>query len=193
MAEALAGLSRVIVESHPALVGPRVDRLLDGARSASRTWGTVGAARSRDGPGDRAPGRARSTEQAVHAGTTSRRPPAALDDRGVALRVFLLISPPFVPVARAGRLAAAFGGRGLLLRRLRRVAGAHAAGQWRDRRAGRRRIVPRARPRRHRAQLRAGPDHAQGRGRVFVDLWDLERFAHGPRTTSPRGAIASRP
>src|SRR6185503_11462004 len=28
VAEALSGLSRVIVESHPALVGPRVDRLL---------------------------------------------------------------------------------------------------------------------------------------------------------------------
>ena len=51
VAAALAGLSRVIVESHPALVGPRVDRLLasldapsrpadaDGRSSKSR-WGS---------------------------------------------------------------------------------------------------------------------------------------------------------
>ena len=40
VAEALAGLSRVIVESHPALIGPRVDRLL----------GSLARRRSSDGP-----------------------------------------------------------------------------------------------------------------------------------------------
>ena len=36
-------------------------------------------------------------------------------------------------------------------------------------------------------------DHARGRGRVFVDLWDLERFADLPRPASRRGAIACTP
>ena len=53
VAAALAGLSRVIVESHPALVGPRVDRLLGVARAPSRIDATDrAAARSRDGARD---------------------------------------------------------------------------------------------------------------------------------------------
>ena len=57
VAAALAGLSRVIVESHPALVGPRVDRLLDAlarqqparaARASSRSrWGSRPRIRTR--------------------------------------------------------------------------------------------------------------------------------------------------
>ena len=192
VAEALTGLSRVIVESHPALVGPRVDRLL--------------AALDRHrGPAPLAP------QLEVAMGLETAHPAAldrlnkrftlerfaqaarALDDRGVALRVFLLISPPFVPCTRAGRVAAAFGGRRLLLRRVRRVAGADAAGQWRDRRAGRLRMVPRAGPRRHRAQLRAGPE-------TCARPWTGVRRSLGPRavravphTARRRDAIASRP
>ena len=56
VAAALAGLSRVIVESHPALVGPRVDRLLgalaritgaNGQRSSKSRWGSRPRIRTR--------------------------------------------------------------------------------------------------------------------------------------------------
>ena len=79
--------------------------------------------RSRDGPRDRAPRRARSPEQAVHARATSRAPPAALADRGVALRVFLLISPPFVPADEQDDVAAA-------LARTRRSPAAPPSSRW---------------------------------------------------------------
>jgi hypothetical protein len=95
VAEALSGLSRVIVESHPALVGPRVDRLLT-------------AFDRHRGPEAPAP------QLEVAMGLETANPAAldllnkrftledfaqaarALDERGVALRVFLLISPPFI-------------------------------------------------------------------------------------------------
>ena len=47
VAEALAGLSRVIVESHPALVGPRVDRLLAALDRHRGPWGRRRSSKSR--------------------------------------------------------------------------------------------------------------------------------------------------
>jgi archaeosine synthase beta-subunit len=175
IARALTGLSRVIVESHPALVGVRVDRF--------RT------ALDRQDPG-------RSAALEVAMGLETAHPDAldglnkrftladftaagqALRERGVALRVFLLISPPFIAPDEQDEwllhsLDAAF------------ASGASAVS-----------LVP-TRPGNGamEALAEAGmfrpPDlndiersfalalaHAAGRGRVFVDLWYLDRFAH---------------
>ena len=90
IAARLAGFDRVIVESHPALVGGRV-RPVRGRDSR-------GSARGRDGPRDRPPRRARAPQQADDARPVRQRG-RALGQRAVALRVFLLVSPPFVPRA----------------------------------------------------------------------------------------------
>jgi hypothetical protein len=87
VAVALAGLSRVIVESHPSLVGPRVDRLIDALeRHADRRTRPAGVG-SRHGAGNGASGSARQVEQAVYAPWFADAADA-LERRGVALRVF---------------------------------------------------------------------------------------------------------
>jgi len=178
VAVALAGLSRVIVESHPTLVGPRVDRLI---ASLVRH-----AADGRERP---------ALEVAM--GLETAHPEAldklnkrftlrgfqnasdALRRRGVALRVFLLISPPFVPSNEQDEwlrrsIDAAFdcGATVVSLVPTRTGNGAMEAltdlGEF----------TPPAIDDIERSFALA-LRHAQGRGRVFVDLWDLERFA-GP-------------
>jgi uncharacterized Fe-S cluster-containing MiaB family protein len=105
IAAGLAGLERVVVESHPALVGARVERFLealDRHRSASGP--------SPAGSGDNAPVRLEVAMglETVHpvalerlhkrmtldgfAGAALR-----LGRSAVSVRVFLLIAPPFVP------------------------------------------------------------------------------------------------
>ncbi len=99
IAAAVAGFSTVIVESHPALIGARVDEFL-GALAAEAV--------------DRAP------QLEVAMGLETAHPEAlerlnkrmTLDQfrhaadqllrRGVALRAFLLVSPPFVPAPEQG-------------------------------------------------------------------------------------------
>ncbi len=175
VAGALAGLSHVIVESHPALVGPPVDRLL--------------AALDRHrGPGEQ------PAQLEVAMGLETAHPVAldrlnkrftlerfeeaarALDDRGVALRVFLLISPPFISSHEQDAwllhsVDAAFScgasvvslvptrpGNGAI-DRLAEAGWFSAPGLEEIERS-----------------FALALTHAQGRGRVFVDLWDLERF-----------------
>ena len=102
IAEALRPFTRVVVESHPSLVGDRTWRLRDRL--------------TRDG---------RTTRLEVAMGLETAHPIAlerlnkgitvesfaaaarALAAHDVDLRVFLLIHPPFVPPRRAGRLARA--------------------------------------------------------------------------------------
>lgn len=122
IAAALAGLDRVIVESHPALVGSRVDRFLAAlGRSAlppplsnCRPAGDI-AARSLARAGAWTSGTGAAPRLEVAMGLETAHPDALdrlhkritvsafaraadeLRSRGVALRVFLLISPPFVP------------------------------------------------------------------------------------------------
>ena len=176
IATTLAGFSRVVVESHPALVGPRVDRLLD---ALSRHGGAPG--------GPAALEVAMGLETAHPAAldrlnkrftlTQFERAARALSRRGVALRVFLLISPPFVAAGEQDdwllrSVDAAFGCGASVIALVPTRSGngtmeaLAAAGLFR------------------------GPDlddversfalalgHADGRGRVFVDCWDLDRFA----------------
>jgi archaeosine synthase beta-subunit len=87
IAAVLTPFSRIVIESHPALVSARVDR-----------WRAVCPA-----PLEIAIGLETAHPEALRAigkGMTVddfRRAATALATRGIALRVFLLVSPPFVP------------------------------------------------------------------------------------------------
>jgi radical SAM enzyme (TIGR01210 family) len=185
VAAALAGLSQVIVESHPALVGARVDRLLS---AMDRHHGP-------DGP-------AASLEVAVGLETAHpvaldrlnkrftleefEQAAAALTARRVALRVFLLISSPFVPLheqdewlLRSVEEALSCGASVISLVPTRSgngaIEGLAAAGLFR---------APALDDIERSFSLALA--HARGRGRVFVDLWDLDRFVRCCRCFSPR-------
>ena len=174
VAAVLTGLALVIVESHPALVGPRVDRLL--------------AALERHGdPADPPRLEVAMGLETAHPEALDRlnkrfaldgfaRASRRLADRGVALRVFLLISPPFVPVDEQdawlqASVEAAFscGAAVVSLVPTRPGNGALDAlgvGSFRTPDLD---DIERS--------FALALAHARGRGRVFVDLWDLERFA----------------
>lgn len=175
IARALTGLSRVIVESHPALVGVRVDRF--------RT------ALDRQDP-------RRSVALEVAMGLETAHPEAldglnkrftlagfagagqALRQRGIALRVFLLISPPFIApdeqdawLLHSLDTSFASGASVVSLVPTRPGNGAMEAlaeaGMFRPPDLD---DIERS--------FALALTHAAGRGRVFVDLWDLDRFAH---------------
>jgi archaeosine synthase beta-subunit len=173
----LTGLTRVIVESHPALVGARTSRFLE--------------ALHRHQPAGLAP-----PALEVAMGLETAHPDAlerlnkkmtvedflAAADRlrslGVALRVFLLVSPPFVPDAdqdewllRSIDVACDAGASAISLIPTRPGHGAlddlEREGLFRP---------PRLRDL-ERAVGLAGARVAPDRTRVFADLWDLEQFA----------------
>ena len=187
VARALAGLTRVVVESHPALVGPQVDRLMESlSRGAApgtqppRLEVAMGLETAHPGALERLHKRMTVADFAAAA--------EALRARRVSVRAFLLIAPPFVPPDESDEwllrsIDAAFScgvsvvslvptrpGNGALealaasglfhaptLEDIERVAAAALA-------------------------------HGSGRGRVFVDLWDLERFARCPECLASRRA-----
>jgi len=96
IAHHLTGLRRVIVESHPSLVGARTSRFLE-ALGRSRSAGepspalevAMGLETAHSAALERLNKKMTVEEFAVAAGR--------LRSLGVALRVFLLVSPPFVP------------------------------------------------------------------------------------------------
>jgi radical SAM enzyme (TIGR01210 family) len=188
VARTLAGLSRVIVESHPSLVGPRVDRLL--------------AALADDNPLPPALEVAMGLETA-HPAALDRlnkhftvadfaRAADALAAVGAAMRVFLLLSPPFVPVAEQDEW---------LLRSLDTAfASGAAVVSLIPTRSGNGTVEALAA-----AGLFAAPTlatiersfalalrHAAGRGIVLLDLWDLDRFSPDGRCPAAlRAALAA--
>ncbi len=180
---ALDGIPHIVVESHPALVSDRrcrVDRLLEALGS------------------DRRRARRRTTLEVaigletVHPDALDRlnkrftvegfgRAAAALRNRGIAVRVFLLISPPFVPEAeqddwlrRSLDVAFTSGATAISLVPTRAGNGAIDAlanlGLFR----------PPALADIERS-IELALIHAAGRGRVFSDLWNLENFAACPQ------------
>ena len=187
IAAQLAGFDRVIVESHPALVGARVDLLLD-ALDRHRAPGT-GSARLEVAMGLET-AHPRALEQlhkrmTVHAFAQAAE---ALDRRGVALRAFVLISPPFIPRAEQDRwllrsVELAFSSRASVVSLIPTRPGNGALESLRD--AGQ--FHP---PRLDDIERSAESvlRHAPGKGRIFVDLWDLERFADCPRCLRERHA-----
>lgn len=185
VAAALAGLSHVIVESHPALVGPRVDRLLaaldchrgpDGL--AARLEVAMGLETAHPAALDRL--NKRFTLD------TFARAAAALADRGVALRVFLLISPPFIPSPEQDAwlrrsIDAAFDCGAAVVSLVPTRPGNGAIDALAD--AGLFRTPALVDIERG---VALALDHARGRGRLFVDVWDLERFAACPHCFTAR-------
>ena len=184
VAEALSGLSRVIVESHPALVGPRADRLLAaldrhrGPGGAPQVEVAMGLETAHPTALDRLNKRFTLEEFATAA--------AALEEGGVALRVFLLISPPFVDAREQDdwllrSVDAAFSCGASVVSLVPTRPGNGAIDALAD--AGAFRVpdlddIERS--------FALALDHARRRGRVFVDLWDLERFAPSREGLSAR-------
>ena len=98
IAKRLARFERVVVESHPALVGPRVDRLREALDRAAGGRGRVTALEVAMGLETANP----EALALLHKGMTLesfRRAADELKAREVALRAFLLVHPPFTPPA----------------------------------------------------------------------------------------------
>jgi archaeosine synthase beta-subunit len=170
VADALTGLSRVIVESHPALVGTRVDRFLEALEVCGRATLEVAMGLETAHP---------SALERLNKHITVkqfREAAKALLDRGVSVRVFLLISPPFIPTAEqdhwlARSIDAAFdcGASVISLVPTRSGNGTLEA-------LGASAFIRPTLDDIERS-LTLALNQANGRGRVFVDLWDLDRFA----------------
>lgn len=168
IAAAIAGFSRVIVESHPLLVGPRLDPLLDALGAGGPALEVAMGLETVHPEALEQLNKRMTLDQFRHAAGELAR-------RGVALRVFMLVAPPFVPARE----------HAVWLRRTVDLAwdcGASAVS-----------LIP----------MRAGNgtvevlgEHGQydpptldlfedsidiarrgARGRVFADVWDLERLA----------------
>lgn len=187
IAATLTGLSRVIVESHPALVGSRVDRLQRELRAAGGRAPALEVAMGLETAHPDALERLNKRFTLAQFTDAAR----GLRDRGAALRVFLLISPPFVPAAEQESwllrsLDAAFacdasvvsliptrGGNGTI--EALAAEGSFAAPTLDG--------IQRA--------FSAALRHAAGHRLVLLDLWDLDRFAPGGRCApGVRAALA---
>ncbi len=185
VASALSGIERVIVESHPALVGSRMDRFLEvlegvasEASGAPRLEVAMGLETAHPEALER-----------LHKRMTLdgfARAADSLRQRDVALRVFLLVCPPFVPAHEQQEwllhsidVAFANGASVVSLVPTRQGNGAldalAAGGLFRSPPLD---DIEGSLDAAHRAH--------GGRGRLFVDLWDLERFATCPRCFAVR-------
>jgi len=170
IAARLARFDRVVVESHPALVGPAVDRFQEclGPRRLEVAMGLETA---------HPPALAR-----LHKKMTVEEFRAAagyLEARNVGLRVFLLVHPPFIPRAereewlcRSVELAWDCGATAVSLIPTRSGNGAMEA------LSGAGLYEPANLSDLERASSLA---RSRARGRVLADLWDIERLAACPR------------
>lgn len=180
VAAALGGIEHVIVESHPALVGGAVDRWLAALARSEGPTPTLEVAMGLETAHPAA------LEQLNKRMTVERfvRAVGDLRDRGVATRVFLLVHPPFVPVTEREAWL------------VRSVAVAFEAGATAvsliPTRAGNGTVEPLvesgALTLPTLADLERAFDAAIAiaRGRVFADLWDVERLASCPACLAAR-------
>jgi archaeosine synthase beta-subunit len=183
IAARLIGLDHVIVESHPALIGQRVDLLLD---ALNQHLNPALSADSERPALEVAMGLETANPTALDLLNKRftveqfRSAAAALRRRGIAVRVFLLISPPFVAdedqdawLIQSIDIAFASGASVVSLVPTRSGNGAMemlaAAELFREPSLA---DVERS--------LAIGLAAAGGHGRVFLDLWDLQRFASCP-------------
>ncbi len=178
VAAQVGGLDRVIVESHPSLVGPRVDRFASALDA--RLEVAMGLETAHPDALERLHKR---MDVGMFSAAASR-----LRERDVALRVFLLIHPPFIPdaaqdewLARSVEHAFGCGATAVSLIPTRMGNGAMEAlateGHFR---APSLDDVERS--------MALALALARSRGRVFVDLWDIERLADGARDVEARRA-----
>jgi radical SAM enzyme (TIGR01210 family) len=177
VAAGLAGVARVIVESHPSLVGDRTGRFLDAlfrARLPELAPAALEVAMGLETAHPDALERLNKRMTVDGFAAAAER----LRSLGIALRVFLLVSPPFVPRAehdgwlqRSIDVAVGAGASAISLIPTRTGNGtleALAGDGWFE--------SPRL------SDLERSLDLAQahvcGREiRVFADLWDLDRFS----------------
>jgi radical SAM enzyme (TIGR01210 family) len=96
VAGSLSGLARVIVESHPALVGARTRRFLDDLRQHAAESGSPPRLEVAMGLETAHPDALSRLHKRMSL-EDFRRAAGRLADLGADLRVFLLVSPPFVP------------------------------------------------------------------------------------------------
>jgi archaeosine synthase beta-subunit len=165
IAERLAGFDRVVVESHPALVGNRVDRFQDALHGSLEV--AMGLETAHPGALERLNKRMTLDQFA--------RAAQALLDRGATVRAFVLVGPPFVPreeqdewLVRSVDFAFACGASVVSLIPTRGGNGAlealAAEGAFE---------APTLADLERSLRLAL----ARSRGRVFADLWDLGRFS----------------
>lgn len=184
IAAGLAGIERVIVESHPSLIGPRVDRFLDALGPFPLLEVAMGLETAHADALERLHKRMTLDDFATAADR--------LRQRDVGLRVFLLIAPPFVPadeqdawLLRSIDVAFDCGAGVVSLVPTRSGNGAMEAltaiGEFRQPRlADIERSVD--------AAFSRVTSHEPRAPRVFVDVWDLERFAACPQCLDARRA-----
>ena len=182
IAQHLRGLDRVIVESHPSLTGSRVDRFLETLQNEAggQSVGLEVALGLETANPD-------ALEQLNKGLTVGQFAAAAgtLTSRGVEVRVFVLISPPFIAAAAQDqwlidsvKYAFSCGGSVVSLIPTRSGNGAmnvlEAGGMFQPPTLD---DIERS----FEIALEAGRS-----GRVFVDLWDLQRFARCAYCEEPR-------
>jgi hypothetical protein len=183
IAAAVSGFSRVIVESHPALIGPRVDDLL-----AALAAEAVGGAPRLEVAMGLETAHPDALERLNKRMTISqfRRASVELQRRDVALRVFVLVAPPFVPVheqalwlRRSVDLAFDCGATAVSLIPMRdgngTVEALEAEGLY-------------AAPTLDAFDEAMDAALDRARGRVFADLWDVQRLASCAACSAPRKA-----
>jgi hypothetical protein len=184
IAARVTAFERVIVECHPALVGNRVVQFRDLLAQAGGPAGTS-APRLEVALG----------LETAHAGVLAklnkrmtlaqfRRAAQFLQRQGVALRVFVLVRPPFLASAqalewtqRSVNLAFDCGATAVTLIPTRPGNGALEA------LAAQGEFVP---PRLSTLEAAVAAGLALGRGRVFADTWSLEPFADCPACFAER-------
>jgi archaeosine synthase beta-subunit len=173
IAAALEGLDRVVVESHPALIGNRVDRFLHAlSRQQSARPARLEVAMGLETANPDALER-------LNKGLTLEQFYAAakaLRSRDVDVRVFLLIAPPFIPAREQDRWLTESVDRAF-------SCGATVVSLI-PTRAGNGAMEALANQGLYRAPDLADVERSHElaltraqRGRVFVDLWDLQRFS----------------
>jgi archaeosine synthase beta-subunit len=171
--ECLRPFSRVIVESHPALIGPRLDRFLQLLRSTGQPGDDGSSLEVAMGLETAHPDALQQLNKRMDVPAFTRAA-HGLRERAVALRVFLLISPPFIApeaqdewLLRSIDVALACGASAISLIPTRGGNGTMELLQE----------TGAFQPPSLDTIERSGAlalRHAAGRARIFVDLWDLE-------------------
>lgn len=177
LADVLAGVSRVIVESHPSLVGPRVDRW---QRALRTTTLEVAMGLETAHPGALARLHKRMTLDDF------TRAAEALAERSIPLRAFLLVHPPFVRADEQDAwlersVDAAFSCRASAVSLIPTRTGngameaLTAEGRFTE-------------PRLAHLEQACALALTRARGHVFADVWDLDRFSDCPSCLEARRA-----
>ncbi len=175
IAETLAPFRHVIVESHPALIGARVDAFQQALAGASLEV-AMGLETAHPGALDRL-----NKKMTVD---DFRRAADTLSSRGIALRVFLLVGPPFIAadaqaewLERSVDTAFDCGATAVSLIPTRAGNGALDALSGTD---------TFREPSIHDLERAFEAAVLKSRGRVFADLWDVDRFSRCPACAGAR-------